>query len=373
MVSASSASVPFSVLDLASVREAGTVAESFRHSVDLARRVERLGYTRFWLAEHHNMPGIASAATSVLIGHVAGATSTLRVGSGGIMLPNHAPLVIAEQFGTLDALYPDRIDLGLGRAPGSDRVTAHAPSAATANSGEHVSRNCWRTCSFTCRPRRRGSASRLFPGPEQSVDVWLLGSSTFSAQLAAPAGTALRFRRAIRAPPAARGALLFTATASVPPPSAAQPYAMVGLPLIAAASDAEANRLATSAYQRVLRLIRGPADLHPAASLRAWTGFGTRWRRPMLPPISARRWSAGRKWFARKLEAFPGRDPGRRAHARERVSIGTKTGSGPTKSSPGLSLMQAVTAPDSVSRVGRMKVPGFDIDCLGYHGLFSVL
>jgi len=252
--------VPFSVLDLASVREGGSVAESFRHSVDLARRVERLGYTRFWLAEHHNMPGIASAATAVLIGHVAGATSTLRVGSGGIMLPNHAPLVIAEQFGTLDALYPGRIDLGLGRAPGSDQATARA-LGRDADSGDRFPQLLEDLLLFLA-PASPGQRIQAVPGAGAQVDVWLLGSSTFSARLAARLGLPFAFAGQF-APRLLHEALDLYRAGFRPSEFRRAPYAMVGLPLIAAESDAQAEHLATSAYQRVLRLIRGQPIFTP--------------------------------------------------------------------------------------------------------------
>ncbi len=248
------------MLDLASVREGGSVAESFRHSVELARRVERLGYTRFWLAEHHNMPGIASAATSILIGHVAGATSTLRVGSGGIMLPNHAPLMIAEQFGTLDALYPGRIDLGLGRAPGSDLATARA-LGRNADAGDRFP-ELLNDLLLYLSPASPGQRVRAVPGAGAQVDVWLLGSSTFSAQLAARLGLPFAFAGQF-APRLLHEALYLYREGFRPSAFRREPYAMVGLPLIAADSDAEAERLATSAYQRVLRLIRGQPIFTP--------------------------------------------------------------------------------------------------------------
>ena len=252
--------VPFSVLDLASVREGGSVAESFRHSVGLARRVEALGYTRFWLAEHHNMPGIASAATSVLIGHVAGATSTLRVGSGGIMLPNHAPLLIAEQFGTLDALYPGRIDLGLGRAPGSDQLTARA-LGRDAQAGDRFPQ-LLEDLLFYLAPASPGQRVQAVPGAGARVTVWLLGSSTFSAQLAARLGLAFAFAAQF-APQLLHEALALYRDGFQASEFLRRPYAIVGLPLLAADSDEQAEYLATSAYQRVLRLIRGQPIFTP--------------------------------------------------------------------------------------------------------------
>src|SRR6266853_1187584 len=172
----------FSILDLAPVRTGGTIAEAYRNTVDLAQHADGWGFTRFWLAEHHNMPGIASAATSVLVGHVAGKTSTIRVGSGGVMLPKHSPLVIAEQFGTLDALYPGRIDLGVGRAPGSDTLTSQALRSGATEGAFPQQVN---ELLAYLGPQTSGSNITAYPGVESNVPVWLLGSSTYSAELAA--------------------------------------------------------------------------------------------------------------------------------------------------------------------------------------------
>ena len=242
----------FSVLDLAPVRVDGTIADAFRNTVDLARHAESWGFTRFWLAEHHNMQGVASAATSVLIGHVAGATGTIRVGSGGIMLPNHAALVIAEHFGTLETLYPGRIDLGVGRAPGSDGAAAQALRYNT--SEEDFPRQVAELLAYLA-PAGPGQRLLAYPGSGTNVPVWLLGSSTYSALLAATLG--LPFSFASHFAPA----LLMEAIAGYrrnfrPSKYLAQPYVMVGVPLVAAGSDAEARRLATSAQQRHLKLIR---------------------------------------------------------------------------------------------------------------------
>jgi luciferase family oxidoreductase group 1 len=243
----------FSVLDLAPVRVDGTVAEAFRNTLDLARHAEQWGFTRFWLAEHHNMPGIASAATSVLIGYVAGGTSTIRVGSGGVMLPNHAALVIAEQFGTLETLYPGRIDLGVGRAPGSDGLTSQALRYNTKE--DDFPQQVGELLAYL-GPSRPGQRLRAYPGAGTNVPVWLLGSTTYSAQLAAALG--LPFAFASQFAPA----LLVEATEAyregfTPSKYLDKPYVMAGVPLVAAETDAEAERLATSALQRHLRLIRG--------------------------------------------------------------------------------------------------------------------
>ena len=242
----------YSLLDLAPVREGGTAAEALRNTLDLARHAEQWGYTRFWLAEHHNMPGIASAATSVLIGYVAGGTSTIRVGSGGVMLPNHAPLVIAEQFGTLATLYPGRIDLGLGRAPGSDEAASRALRYNIAE--EDFPREVAELLGYLA-PARERQPLVAFPGVGTEVPVWLLGSSTYSARLAAELG--LPFAFASHFAPA----LLMRAIAEYrerfqPSQYRDKPYVMVGIPVVAAPTDEEAQRLSTSALQRHLRLIR---------------------------------------------------------------------------------------------------------------------
>ena len=243
----------FSVLDLAPVCEGGSISESYRNTVDLAQHAESWGFTRFWLAEHHNMPGIASAATSILISHVAAATSTIRVGSGGIMLPNHAPLVIAEQFGTLEALYPGRIDLGVGRAPGSDGIAARALRYRT--SDEEFPGQLGELLAFLA-PAGAGQRLVAFPGAGSNVPVWLLGSSTYSAQLAAQLGLPFAFASHF-APALLFQALDIYRAEFRPSKSLAKPWAVAGVPLVAAESDAEANRLATSLLQRHLRLIRG--------------------------------------------------------------------------------------------------------------------
>ena len=243
----------FSILDLAAVRVDGTIAEAFRNTLDLARHAERWGFTRLWLAEHHNMPGIASAATSVLIGHVAGGTSTIRVGSGGVMLPNHAPLMIAEQFGTLETLYPGRIDLGIGRAPGSDGAGSRALRYNTAE--EDFPKQVGELLAYL-GPAHPGQRLIAYPGAGTNIPVWLLGSSTYSAQLAAALG--LPFAFASHFAPA----LLMQAIEEYRDNFKRsiyleKPYVMVGVPLVAAEMNEEAQRLSTSALQRHLKLIRG--------------------------------------------------------------------------------------------------------------------
>jgi luciferase family oxidoreductase group 1 len=246
---------PYSVLDLAPVKVNSSIAESFRNSLDLARHVERLGYTRFWLAEHHNMSGIASAATAVLIGYVAGGTKTLRVGSGGVMLPNHAPLVIAEQFGTLETLYPGRIDLGLGRAPGTDGLTIRALRRDPNWNGDEFPSLVQELLAYL-GPVSPGQRVRAVPGADTNVPVWLLGSSTFSAQLAGVLGLPFAFA-AHFAPQELYPALRLYRQRFQPSLWLQKPHAMVGLPVIAADTDKEAQYQATSTYMRFLQLIRG--------------------------------------------------------------------------------------------------------------------
>lgn len=253
--------IPISVLDLAPIREGGTAAEAFRNSLDLARHAEKWGYERFWLAEHHNIPGIASAATSVVIGHIAGGTSRIRVGAGGIMLPNHAPLMIAEQFGTLASLYPDRIDLGLGRAPGGDRMTIRAlrryQGAADAFPSDLLELQDY------FRPAVAGQAVRAVPGEGLNVPIWLLGSSDFSARLAAELGLPFAFASHF-APDFLLPALALYRQNFKPSEALAEPYVMVGVNAFAADTDDEAVRLFTSLQQAFLNLIRGrPGPLLP--------------------------------------------------------------------------------------------------------------
>lgn len=249
------ANTRLSVLDLAPVRQGGTIAETFDNTVTLARHAEALGYHRFWLAEHHNAAGIASAATSVLIGHVAGATSTIRVGSGGVMLPNHPPLVVAEQFGTLATLYPDRIDLGLGRAPGTDGATIAAlgrnPQSGVSDFPQQVAE-----LSRYLGDEQPGQRVSAWPGQGTHVPLWLLGSSGYSAQLAAHLGLPFAFAGQF-APGYMMEALRLYRTQFQPSEVLSEPYAMAGIPLIAADTDEEAQYQATTQQQKFLSLIRG--------------------------------------------------------------------------------------------------------------------
>lgn len=254
--------IPFSVLDLSPILEGGTVGDALHNSLALARHAENLGFNRFWLAEHHNMTGIASAATSVVIGYVAGGTSTIRVGAGGIMLPNHAPLVIAEQFGTLESLYPGRIDLGLGRAPGSDQLTARALRRTLYSNGDDFPELLAELQFFLQKPVENQRV-RAVPGGDLNIPIWLLGSSGFSAQLAGELGLPFAFA-AHFAPEYLLPALRLYRESFVPSENLAKPHAMVAVNVFAAETDAEAQKLATSQFQSFLRLIRGtPGKLQP--------------------------------------------------------------------------------------------------------------
>ena len=253
--------IPFSILDLAPVTEGSDAARSFRHSLQLAQLGERLGYRRYWLAEHHNMPGIASAATAVLIGHIAGGTSAIRVGAGGIMLPNHAPLQVAEQFGTLASLYPGRIDLGLGRAPGTDHATARALRRYF-DSADAFPQDVAELLAYF-EPATADQPVRAVPGAGIDVPVWLLGSSLFSARLAAAMGLPFAFASHF-APDAMDEALAIYRRDFMPSEHLKQPYAMLALNVVAAGSEAEARRLFTSQQQSFVNLRRGrPGRIPP--------------------------------------------------------------------------------------------------------------
>jgi len=251
-----------SVLDLSPIIEGGDLALAFRNSVDLAQHAEEWGYHRYWLAEHHNLPGIASAATSVVIGHVASKTKSIRVGAGGIMLPNHAPLVIAEQFGTLESLYPGRIDLGLGRAPGSDQLTARALRRYLGSSGDTFPQDVLELQSYF-RPTAPGQAVVAVPGAGLNVPLYLLGSSDFSARLAAELGLPFAFASHF-APDYLQVAIELYRREFTPSEALVRPYVMIGVGIFAADTDAEARRLMTSAQMMFLNLIRGyPGKLPP--------------------------------------------------------------------------------------------------------------
>ena len=253
-----------SMLDLVAVREGGTVADALQIALRTAQHAEKLGFARYWLAEHHNMAGIASSATAVLVGHIAGGTSRIRVGSGGVMLPNHAPLVVAEAFGTLAELYPGRIDLGLGRAPGTDPTTMRALRRNRVETEEDFPRDVAELQRLLA-PAEPGQRLIAMPGAGTNVPIWLLGSSLFSAQLAAERGLPYAFASHF-APRMLHQAVdlyrhLYRPSAAWP-----RPYVAIGVPLIAAPTDEEADYLASSTYQRVLGILTGD-------------------RRRLLPPI----------------------------------------------------------------------------------------
>ncbi|MEY4938863.1 MAG: Limonene 1,2-monooxygenase [Verrucomicrobiota bacterium] len=253
--------VPFSVLDLAPIVQGGTAADALHRARELARHAEQFGYRRFWLAEHHNMPGIASAATAVALAHVAAGTATIRVGSGGIMLPNHAPLVIAEQFGTLASLFPGRIDLGLGRAPGTDQLTARALRRGRIETADTFPQDVVELQSYF-RPARARQAVQAVPGAGLDVPIWLLGSSLFSARLAAALG--LPFAFASHFAPDLLGAALEVYRSEFQPSDQwPRPYAMAAIGAYAADTDAEAARLFSSQQLAFLNLRRGVPGLLP--------------------------------------------------------------------------------------------------------------
>ncbi|MBX5436848.1 MAG: LLM class flavin-dependent oxidoreductase [Alicyclobacillaceae bacterium] len=256
--------IPWSVLDLAPIVAGSSPSRALQNSLELARLAERLGYRRFWLAEHHNMPGIASSATAVVIARIAAGTSTIRVGSGGVMLPNHAPLVIAEQFGTLEALYPGRIDLGLGRAPGTDPVTVRALRRDLATHAERFPELLEELRSYLAPPAHPDQLRvRAIPGEGAALPIWLLGSSTYSAELAGRLGFPFAFASHF-APQDTLLALHVYRSHFQPSACLEAPYAMVCVNVIAADTDEEARRLSTSMLQQFLSLVRGrPGQLPP--------------------------------------------------------------------------------------------------------------
>ncbi|RYY80939.1 MAG: LLM class flavin-dependent oxidoreductase [Moraxellaceae bacterium] len=245
----------YSILDLAPIRDDSDAATALKNSLALAQHAEKLGFTRFWVAEHHNMDGIASSATAVLIGYLAANTQTIRVGSGGVMLPNHSPLVVAEQFGTLATLYPNRIDLGLGRAPGSDQYTARALRRNHLETAEEFPEDVSMIQALLGDPQP-DQRIKAVPGQGTHVPLWLLGSSLFSAQLAAAKGLPYAFASHF-APRFMMDAIRLYRENFKPSAVLDKPYVMLGVPLIAADTDAQADYLATSLYQRILNLMQG--------------------------------------------------------------------------------------------------------------------
>ena len=254
--------IPLSVLDLAPITEGGTAAESFRNTLDLAQHAERWGYQRYWLAEHHGMRGIASAATAVVIGHVAAGTRTIRVGAGGVMLPNHSPMVIAEQFGTLESLFPGRIDLGLGRAPGSDQATARALRRDLQSDSDQFPQDVVELQHYFA-PVQPGQTLRAVPGAGLDVPLWILGSSTFGAQLAAELGLPYAFASHF-APAQMLSAIAIYRARFKPSAQLAKPYVMLGFNVFAADTDAAGQFLFSSLQQAFVNLRSGrPSMLQP--------------------------------------------------------------------------------------------------------------
>ncbi len=247
--------IRLSMLDLVAVREGGSVADALVIALRTAQHAEALGFTRYWLAEHHNMPGIASSATAVLVGYIAGGTKRMRVGSGGVMLPNHAPLVVVEAFGTLAEIYPGRIDLGLGRAPGTDRITMRALRRDRVETEDDFPREVAELQQLLGEPRP-GQQVIAMPGAGTQVPIWLLGSSLFSAQLAAERGLPYAFASHF-APRLLHQAIELYRSRFRPSARLAEPYVMIGVPLVAAPTDAEADFLASSVHQRVLGILHG--------------------------------------------------------------------------------------------------------------------
>ena len=273
--------IPLSILDLAPVAEGSTPAHTFARMVELARRAEALGYRRFWLAEHHNMPGIASAATAVLIGHVAQATSTIRVGAGGIMLPNHAPLQVAEQFGTLATLFPGRIDLGLGRAPGTDQAAARALRRYYASADEFPADVVELLGYF--QPVQPGQPVQAVPGAGVDVEAWILGSSLFGAQLAAALGLPYAFASHF-APAMLEQALALYRAQFKPSLRRSRPHAMLAMNVVVADTDEQAQRLFTTQQQAFANLRSGRPGLVPPP-LASASELGQRYAPPVLAGV----------------------------------------------------------------------------------------
>ena len=293
--------IPFSILDLAPVAEGSTATDAFRSAVELAREAERLGYHRLWYAEHHGMAGIASAATAVVITRVASATEKIRVGSGGVMLPNHAPYIIAEQFGTLNAMFPGRIDLGLGRAPGTDQATAQALRRDLNASAERFPSDVRELQHWFSAPEP-GQRIAAFPGAGQNVPIWLLGSSLFSAQLAAHMGLPFAFASHFAPEHMAQAIARYRAHFE-PSAQLDKPYAMLTVNVIAADTDAEAHRLLTSMQVQFVNLVRGvPGRIQPPVDdiERYWTPAEKAWVEKSL----ARSFVGSAETVERGLRAF---------------------------------------------------------------------
>lgn len=276
-------SIPYSVLDLATVSEDASLKETFAKSLELAQHAEKLDYERFWLSEHHNMISVASSATSILIGYIAGGTSVMRVGSGGIMLPNHSPLAVAEQFGTLESIYPGRIDLGLGRAPGTDQLTAMELRGTRSVNAEDFPQNILKLQTYFSKENSNAKV-RAIPGEGQNIPIWILGSSTDSAQLAAFLGLPYAFASHF-APGQFFNAIELYRQNFRPSAALEKPYVMPCVNVIAADTDEEANKLATSLYQMFIGIITGKRTRlqPPVDNMRElWTEYEEEAARQML-------------------------------------------------------------------------------------------
>lgn len=314
------------MLDLVAVREGGTVADALQIALSTAQHAEQLGFARYWLAEHHNMAGIASSATAVLVGHIAGGTSRIRVGSGGVMLPNHAPLVVAEAFGTLAELYPGRIDLGLGRAPGTDPTTMRALRRSRVETADDFPQDVAELQRLLA-PAEPGQRLIAMPGAGTNVPIWLLGSSLFSAQLAAERGLPYAFASHF-APRLLHQAIDLYRQLYRPSAAWPEPYVVIGVPLIAAPTDDEAEFLASSTYQRVLGILTGD-------------------RRRLLPPI---------EHYAARLQP------------QERAAIGDFLAAavigGPETVRAGLAQLSAATGADELMLVSDVYDPALRLRSL---------
>jgi luciferase family oxidoreductase group 1 len=296
--------VPLSVLDLAPITEGGDAGQALRNSLDLARHVEALGYRRYWMAEHHNLPGIASAATAVALAHVAAGTRGIRIGAGGIMLPNHAPLQIAEQFGTLAALHPGRVDLGLGRAPGSDQITARTMRRTLHSTGDEFPQDVIELMEYF-KPAEPGQRVQAVPGAGLEVPIWILGSSTFGAQLAAYLGLPFAFASHF-APAMMTEAMAIYRERFRPSAQLAAPYVMLGLNIVAAETDDEARFLFSSLQQSFFNSRRGRPGRLPPPMVDFDAGLDP-FARAMLDDALACAIAGGPQTVQRELEAFVAR------------------------------------------------------------------
>jgi luciferase family oxidoreductase group 1 len=292
--------IPFSVLDLSPITEGSNAAQSFRNTLDLAQHGERWGYNRFWLAEHHGMPGIASAATAVLIGHVAAGTSRIRVGAGGIMLPNHSPLVIAEQFGTLESLFPGRIDLGLGRAPGSDQITARALRRNLASDADEFPQDVLELMDYFSSEQRQPVSA--VPGTGLNVPIWILGSSLFGAQLAAALGLPYAFASHFAPAQMMQAIALYRATFR-PSAQLDKPYVMLGFNVFAADTDEEAKFRATSMQQAFVNLRSGRPSRLPPPVDDYWSRIGPQ-EHALLEQVLSCSAVGSPETVSRELQAF---------------------------------------------------------------------